>query len=107
MNKHENYNDYYQKIILTLGKSHYVLPIKSYYSSPISPVNVGATLADNSKIETSSNNVLLVTDESELIEAILKNPNERYYMPEQGKYGKVKMKKISIDSQINGDDTNE
>lgn len=107
MESNVNYENYYQKIILTLGKSHFVLPIKYYHPSLTLPDNIVVTLADNAKVETNSHNILLVTGESELINAILESPLEHCYKPQKTSQGKVKMKRISIDSQINGGKQNE
>lgn len=83
-----------KEIILTLGTSHYILPFKDYSASSASPTAASVTLNDDSQIETNTNNIILVTNRSELIDAILKSNSENFYKPEQTKYGKIKMKKL-------------
>ena len=85
-----------KEIILTLGTSHYILPFKDYYASSASPTAASVTLNDDSQIETNTNNIILVTNRSELIDAILKSNSENFYKSEQTKYGKIKMKKITL-----------
>lgn len=83
-----------RKIILTLGTSHYVLPINNItYSNNIANV----TLTDETKIETSVNNVILVTDSSKIIESILKSNTEKFYKPDECNHGTVLIKKIDND----------
>ena len=83
-----------KEIILTLGTSHYILPFKDYSASSASPTAASVTLNDDSQIETNTNNIILVTNRSELIDAILKSNSENFYKPEQTKYGKIRMKKL-------------
>lgn len=85
-----------KEIILTIGASHYILPCKDYSASVRSQTAVSVTLNDGSQIETNTNNVILVTNRSELIDAILKSNSENFYKPEPTKYGKVKIKKITL-----------
>ena len=85
-----------KEIILTLGTSHYILPFKDYSASSASPTAASVTLNDDSQIETNTNNIILVTNRSELIDAILKSNSENFYKPEQTKYGKINMKKITL-----------
>ena len=89
MNKEET-----KEIILSIGTSHYILPVEDYSDSPTNPMDISVTLSDGSKIETNTNNIILVTNRSELIDAILESNSETFYHPEQTKYGKTKMKKI-------------
>lgn len=85
-----------KEIILTLGTSHYILPFKDYSASSASPTAASVTLNDDSQIETNTNNIILVTNRSELIDAILKSNSENFYQSEQTKYGKIRMKKITL-----------
>lgn len=83
------------EVILTLGTSHYILPVKNYSAYNEATI-ISITLDDDSKIKTSPNNLVLVTDRSELINAILESNSENFYEPEKTKYGKTKMKKITL-----------
>ena len=85
-----------KEIILTLGTSHYIFPFKDHSASSASPTTASVTLNDDSQIETNTNNIILVTNRSELIDAILKSNSENFYKPEQTKYGKIRMKKITL-----------
>ncbi len=87
--------------ILTISDSHYVIPIKDYCTSINIPKGVSLFLADNTIVELSTNNVILITGESELIKALLESESENFYQPETNKYGKIKMKKITIEGTSN------
>lgn len=90
-----------KKAILTIGDSHYVIPIKNYYTSINIPKGVSLILEENTIVELSTNNVILITGESELIKALLESESENFYQPETNKYGKIKMKKITIEGTSN------
>ena len=80
-------------VILTIGESHFVLPIKEFKSLKLNNM-VSITLIDDSTIETNSNNTIMFTGSSDIINAMLET-NENFYQPEKGKYSKVMMKRIT------------
>ncbi len=91
MKENENKN---QSVILTIGGTHFVLPIKSSFRRANDSTH-NIVLEDNSKIEVSTQNIVLFADDSNLIKAILENQCEKFYMPETNENGKIIMKKIN------------
>ena len=85
-NEQKNQENPSLNIILTLGETHYVLPIKSYRHNRGDDVT-GVTLIDDSRLETSSNNI-----------AILESSEEKFYQPKQTKLGKIMLKRINKDT---------
>lgn len=81
-------------VILTIGDEHYVIPIVSYNHNRSDEI-VSMTLPDEAKLKTSTNNVIIVTGESDFINAILETSGEKFYQPEQTKHGKIMLKRIT------------
>ena len=96
-NEQKNQENPSLNIILTLGETHYVLPIKSYRHNRGDDVT-GVTLIDDSRLETSSNNIAILFGESDFINAILESSEEKFYQPEQTKRGKIMLKRINKDT---------
>ena len=85
-----------QFAIVTLGNSHFVFPIfnaSHHLSDDVTTIH----LKDDSKMTVGTNNLILFTGSSKLINAMLESGVEDIYAPEKEK-GKIKMKKIAIDN---------
>lgn len=89
-----------QFAIVTLGNSHFVFPIFNA-SHNLSDDVTAIRLKDGSKMTVGTNNLILFTGSSKLINAMLESGAEDIYAPEKEK-GKIKMKKIAIDNPFEG-----
>lgn len=83
--------------IITIGKSHFTLPVKSCSHNRGDEVS-SVILEDDTRLEIGTNNLIMVYGESDLINAVLESSNEDFYQPEQTKHGKVMLKKITRDT---------
>lgn len=86
-------------VILTIGSNHYVIPITSYHHNRGDDI-VSMTLTDETKLKAGTNNVIIVSGESDLINAILEMPEEKFYQPEQTKHGKIMLKRINKENPL-------
>lgn len=87
-------NDQEKNVILTIGSSHYVLPVVDYRHNRGDDV-VGITLKDGARLEVSTDKAILIIGESNFMNAILASSDEDFYQPEQTKHGKTLIKKIT------------
>ena len=82
--------------IVTVGNNHFVLPINNSSHNRGDDI-MTVTLKDGVRLEVGTNNIMIITGESEIIESILKMVDTNFYSPEIDNKGKVKMKKITQD----------
>ena len=94
-------NEINKNAIITIGNCHYILPIISYEQIQGSNITK-ITLKDGSKLETSNNNIILLIGESDFINAVLENPEEKFYQPNQTKHGKTMIKRITKEGPFRG-----
>lgn len=81
--------------IITIGTNHYVLPISNSSHNRGDDVT-RVFLKDGTSLEVGTSNVIIITGESEVLEAMFKMVDTSFYTPEE-ENGKVKMKKITQD----------
>lgn len=85
--------------IITIGDSHFVVRIINFHHN-LNDNIVTTILEDGTKLELSTENIIVVTGESKIINAILETASENFYQPKQNSKGKILMKKIALDNPL-------
>ena len=86
-----------QKIaIITVGSNQFVLPI-SEATHNLGDDIMTIILPDGASLKVGTNNIIIITGNSDIINAMLSMVNTNFYSPAEDEKGKVKMKKITPD----------